>query len=265
MRIYPDMKYVGLHYGAFTVLISFLFYAPVLIAEGDYLAFPYVLFMIGGGTAPFWVALVFLRMQRKSVIGFLKSCVAFHRIQKTHFGIMVLFLFTIVLLPLITTNLLSEGWQWIAPSVSIFLPVGLIFGGLEEPGWRGYMQKISEQEFRPIIVCLFIGFFWALWHWPLFFIEDTYQHGLGAFSADFWRFNLMIIITTPIYAFLFHITRHSIPVLILFHGLGNALREVLHTPDAFHVLIAEGALVLIVLVVGRRYFFGRKSGLSDPL
>ncbi|TDD83818.1 CPBP family intramembrane metalloprotease, partial [Actinomadura darangshiensis] len=60
--------------------------------------------------------------------------------------------------------------------------VGLLIGGplSEEPGWRGTAYPRMRATLGRFQVSLILGAIWAVWHLPLFFIDDTVQNDLGA-------------------------------------------------------------------------------------
>ena len=46
------------------------------------------------------------------------------------------------------------------------LPLFIIGGGLEELGWRGYLQPKLEKESNFIVSVIIVGVIWSLWHLP---------------------------------------------------------------------------------------------------
>lgn len=98
----------------------------------------------------------------------------------------------------------------------VLFPMMIVGGGLEELGWRGVLQPELERRFNPILATLLVGFLWALWHLPLFFIPGTAQ-----FETNFGFFALQILGTSFITAWLYANTR-SILLCVLFHAAANA-------------------------------------------
>lgn len=93
----------------------------------------------------------------------------------------------------------------------------LLGGGMEEGGWRGYLQPSFEKKIHPILGVLCVSLVWACWHLPYFFLPNTFQSG-----SNF----LFYIITTTATAFtLTAIYKMSGSVLLctLFHGWQNAI------------------------------------------
>jgi uncharacterized protein len=49
-----------------------------------------------------------------------------------------------------------------------FLLTAVIFGGQEEPGWRGFALPALEQRRTPLVATLILGLGWGAWHIPLY-------------------------------------------------------------------------------------------------
>lgn len=54
------------------------------------------------------------------------------------------------------------------PYLGTFVGVMLVFGGQEEPGWRGYLLPRLEAEHGPVKATLVLGLIWGVWHTPLY-------------------------------------------------------------------------------------------------
>lgn len=58
------------------------------------------------------------------------------------------------------------------------LPLFIIGGGLEELGWRGYLQPELEKIINYISSIFIVGILWSIWHLPLWFIKGTPQSAI---------------------------------------------------------------------------------------
>jgi uncharacterized protein len=105
-----------------------------------------------------------------------------------------------------------------------FLPL-IILGPLsEELGWRGYAQDRLERLFSPILAAVVLGFLWACWHLPLFFMVGTAQYENGIPFLPF-LFTLMAI--SIAFAWLHHHTGGSIWTAIFFHWIYTCAGQVI--------------------------------------
>ena len=98
--------------------------------------------------------------------------------------------------------------------VMIFSSV--LFGGIEEIGWRGFVQERLMGRGNLVIVAVTIGIIWGLWHVPLFFIADV-SHA----SYDFLPFLLGAVMFSTYLSWLYAKTG-SILLVVLFHASINA-------------------------------------------
>ena len=134
----------------------------------------------------------------------------------------------------------------------IFLIIGVL---AEEFGWRGFILDILQRKNNAFISSMIIGFFWSLWHLPLFFINGTYQQNLGLFSIEFWMFFIIIIPQTIFYTWIYNNTDRSILSAMLLHFCVNLFGE-LFLFDVQVRIIRDIMVfifaVLIVLIYGYR-------------
>ena len=49
-----------------------------------------------------------------------------------------------------------------------FLLTAVIFGGQEEPGWRGFALPRLQSRHSPMVATLILGLGWGVWHVPLY-------------------------------------------------------------------------------------------------
>jgi uncharacterized protein len=146
-----------------------------------------------------------------------------------------------------------------------FLLVGLAFGALEEPGWRGYAQEGLQRELSVGAASLIIGIVWAVWHIPLFFIEGTYQWHLGVGTPAFWSFLAVLVATAPVFAWLYNGAGNATFAPVLAHGLGNVVGEITADPTPWASALVATAAGVVALLWMRRWS-GRSQRLSllDP-
>ena len=143
---------------------------------------------------------------------------------KKRWWIPTLLLFPII--GLLTTGILMlmgiETAVWTPPTLltaigtAVFI---LLFGGgLEEFGWRGYALDRLQTGQNAIAASLVLGFFWGLWHLPLFFIDTSVQ---AQAAIPIWEFVLQQKLLAVFYTWLYNNTRGTLLVAILFHTIGN--------------------------------------------
>lgn len=78
---------------------------------------------------------------------------------------------------------LPEAGLW--KQALAFLPVTLVWGLLEEIGWRGFLTaRVAGPRMRPLVASWCVGALWGLWHAPQMFFSDMPFE--GAFRAQPW-------------------------------------------------------------------------------
>lgn len=161
----------------------------------------------------------------------------------------------IAILPVLLDPSTRQAQGLIDIGPRFFLLIGFLAGVVEEPGWRGYAQESLQRRLPILLAGLTIGIFWAAWHLPLFFIAGTYQASLGVGTSAFWTSNLAIVIGSPVYAWLYNATGRVTFAPVLYHGLGNVMREMV--PDAANVaeVGVETTLALMLVLVSWRWMF----------
>lgn len=158
---------------------------------------------------------------------------------------------------------LGEPVQWsliterAVPYLGTFVGVMLVFGGQEEPGWRGYLLARLEDGHSPLRATLVLGLIWGVWHTPLY--------GPVGFVVPFFL--------AFFYTWLYNRTGSVLLAVLLHAGLTAGQDNLLLLPGEAHgvtdVAIGIGYLVgltVLFLAVGRRLGLppGRRSPLAGP-
>ncbi len=156
-------------------------------------------------------------------------------------------------------------WEVAEPSYLLLVPVvlvgGVVFGGLEEIGWRGHLQPLLQVRLSGLAAALIVGVVWSVWHAPLFLLTGTTQ----ATSSPVW-FTVGGLALAVLFAWVWNISGGNLLLLVLLHGALNgwytaAVQGL--APGAlgagFEVVTALVATALAVLLVARA---GRNLGLA---
>lgn len=95
-----------------------------------------------------------------------------------------------------------------------------VFG--EEIGWRGFALPWLQKRFNALQSSLILGFIWALWHLPLFWIPGDFHDQLPIL----W-FIFQTVALTILYTWLYNATNQSLLIILLFHTASNTAFGVL--------------------------------------
>ncbi|MFJ5766376.1 lysostaphin resistance A-like protein [Lysinibacillus sp. NPDC093210] len=121
----------------------------------------------------------------------------------------------------------------------IYFPIMIIGGGLEEIGWRGYLQPALQKRWSAFTSTLIVGGIWAIWHLPLWFVVGSNQ-----MSMNFLWFTLMALALSFLMTVIYQFTK-SIFLCIIFHALINSFWEV-YLPNTN---VSSGFLTLMLAFV----------------
>ncbi|WP_305453148.1 CPBP family intramembrane glutamic endopeptidase [Bacillus mycoides] len=125
-------------------------------------------------------------------------------------------------------------------------PTMIVGGGLEEIGWRGFLQPALQKKNSAFFSTVIVSVIWAIWHWPLWFIPGTNQT-----QRDFIAFTITTIAVSFLLTTIFNATK-SIFMCLIFHALLNSFWSVYVPNDkvlpAFSTFIF-GIFVFIVYKV----------------
>lgn len=128
----------------------------------------------------------------------------------------------------------------------IFLPIALIFGGMEESGWMYILQPELDKKYGFILSSIFVGFIWIVWHIPLFFIPGT---GHYAGTIPFLIFAFTNIFGRFFYGAIHKISGSGVFLSILFHTMFNAGYSVFFFPWTWSGAIASYTAIFIISII----------------
>jgi membrane protease YdiL (CAAX protease family) len=138
----------------------------------------------------------------------------------------------------------------------------LLQSGLEELGWRGYLQEKLGQIYSPASGSLLVGVIHTLWHLPLFWVVGTNQIQMG-FGADFYIFILFVISSSVLSAWCYYGNGHSIFAVALLQTTGNLSFDIFaYAPGTLKHLV-----YVLIMAVGAAaaFFYMRRYRFDRPL
>ena len=148
----------------------------------------------------------------------------------------------------------AQLWQF---SANPFYLIFLIFLApiLEEFGWRGYALDRLQLRWSALVSSVILGFFWALWHLPIFFIKGTYQYGVGLGSFHFWTYMISVIPLALFFTWIFNNNGRSTLSAMLFHIMIDNWAYVFSVTDrayAYFVVLTVVAAIAIIMIWGAK-------------
>jgi membrane protease YdiL (CAAX protease family) len=131
------------------------------------------LLLVVGGFGPLLAAAIMIRYCGESLTDWLRAII--------HWRVPVRFYAYALGLPVLIMSVMNAVLAAFGqhPDLSVIsgrfpaylqtmLITAVIFGGQEEPGWRGYALPRLEQRHAPLVATLILGLGWGVWHIPLY-------------------------------------------------------------------------------------------------
>lgn len=98
----------------------------------------------------------------------------------------------------------------------VFFIYNLVFFGFgEEVGWRGFALPRFQTKYSALTSSIILTFFWAIWHWPLFFYRPGYT-SMDIAGILGWIFSLLT--GSVLLTWLYNSSRASIFICAIFHS-----------------------------------------------
>jgi membrane protease YdiL (CAAX protease family) len=164
--------------------------------------------------SPLIVSVILLRQyvkNKKNLFRFI-----FGYVHKWYNYLIVLILFILQFLNFYLFKINNEPLN-LMTFVITFIGQILFGGGLEEAGWRGYLNPALEKKLHIIPTVIIVALIWMIWHLPYFILPNTIHS-----DNNFIVYTLIGIITAFILTAIYKLTG-SILLCTLFHGLQNTV------------------------------------------
>ncbi|CAH2713056.1 hypothetical protein BACCIP111895_00189 [Neobacillus rhizosphaerae] len=129
----------------------------------------------------------------------------------------------------------------------------------EELGWRGFAQVELQKKHSPLKTSIIIGFWWGMWHLPIWFTTGF----MGMDLIKYILFFMISIVSTTIVMAAFYNLNQTLIIPIIIHqffnffiGLinGNLIDLIMYNA-IFYLVVA----VLIIIINPKKVLYGKKA------
>ncbi len=216
--------------------------------------------VLGPATAA--ISLTYLTHDRKSIRDYWLRIIDIRRISLRWYLVILLLPAVLFGLGALLDFLMGgSGAQWGKQIMQfsanpVYLIVIAVFAPtFEEFGWRGYALDRLQLRWSALVSSLILGFFWALWHLPIFFIKGTYQYSLGVGSLAFWTYMISVVPLTFLFTWIFNNNGRSTLSAILFHIMIDVTAEVFSITErayTYFVVLTFVAAIAITMIWGAK-------------
>lgn len=198
-----------------------------------------------GGLAPMYTIFFLLKKYGK-IRGVKDFCGRIFRTDNVPKTIIItaVFFLSQVILNIFCNDYLGNPWYLFI----LYMPLMIFGGGLEEIGWNGFLQPAMEENLPFPIATLISGVIWAVWHLPLWFVQNANQS-----SMSFISFLCHCIALAFVLATLYKLTE-SVFACLLMHAWVNVLggmftRGTLENPVDIKLLVIYIVEIILSIVI----------------
>ena len=134
---------------------------------------------------------------------------------------------------------------------------------IEEVGWKGYCEDSIGNYMNWFWESMIFGVLWSFWHFPLIFIQGTYQAGLMVNPLYVINFFVSGIPMGFVITWVYLASDRSILACMVFHFFVNFLQEkIAMTPQTkcVETIVITLVTVIIVLIKKDMFFETRHVG-----
>lgn len=104
---------------------------------------------------------------------------------------------------------------------AIFFVFQCMTSGMEEFGWRGYLQPLLQTKYTAEKSCYIVGILWSVWHYP-FIIFINQQNGLWMILLMLAGFTLLTVPQAFVLGWLYNSTQ-NVFLCVIFHAWSNTV------------------------------------------
>ena len=127
---------------------------------------------------------------------------------------------------------------------------------IEEVGWKGYCEDSIGNYMNWFWESLLFGALWSFWHFPLIFIQGTYQQGLTVSPLYVINFFVSGIPLGFIITWVYLASNRSILACMVFHLFVNFMQEkIAMTPETKCVETIVVVIATAVIVIAKKDMF----------
>ena len=157
----------------------------------------------------------------------------------------------------------TEDFSFTGVGIGSALLTILVASIIEEVGWKGYCEDSIGNYMNWFWDSMIFGALWSFWHFPLIFIQGTYQAGLMVNPLYVINFFVSGIPLGFIITWVYLASDRSILACMVFHLFVNFMQEkIAMTPETkcVQTIVVIAATVIIVAAKRDMFFETRHVG-----
>ena len=191
--------------------------------------------MLGGLSSAIWGGYVSIRYHHSSFKQLVRD---FFQVKQAPLNYLLVLIFLgLDFLPLILSGgILIQVWYF---PIILFVKA-LVFGGIEEIGWRYFFQPTLQEKLTYLVstLCTFVA--WSLWHLLYFYIDGSLTR------IHLLPFLLGLLSNCFILSVIYTKTR-SLWLCVMTHALINALSQLSSVENIWLSLVIKVLIILLAM------------------
>lgn len=206
----------------------------------------FMAFFVPGGLGPTFASFIFINARAdKEEFRLFKDQIFKWRINPLWYIFILIIPFILLSLPW-TMNYITAGASDIflrqsILSLLIAIPLNILFGGLEEIGWRGILLPGLMKRFSKFTATFFTSLLWSLWHLPLWFVKGSPQELMDPVFFVILGLSFSYLLTVA------YTKTQSIFLCILLHSIFNSYPNLIYIPEG--TLIRDSVIMLVFSII----------------
>lgn len=195
---------------------------------------------VGGLSSAMWGIIISVRYSKKSLK---KILIDFVNVKQSYKGYLLAALFLLLdfVGVFVGGELMIENWY--TPFVLFF--TAILFGGVEEIGWRYTFQPALEEKTNYVLSTLATFVCWGTWHMMFFYIDGTLP------SVKIIGFFIGLLVICFVLSALYHYTK-SLWICVMTHALFNTLSSLLIGGNVYLSYMGKAAIITLAIVITYR-------------
>ena len=205
---------------------------------------------IGGFSSALWGTIIAIRYKKYSMKKIVKDFFAVKQNLSSYLFVLVFLVLDFCYVAFNGKLVLSV---WYIPII-LFLKA-IIFGGIEEVGWRYVFQPIMQERYSYITSTIITFIIWGIWHFSYFYIEGTLP------QVRLFGFLLGLLINCFILSALY-IKTSSLWICVMTHSLINVFSQLAMGGNQHVSYICKIIIIIMAVALSIREQNKKGTGVS---
>ena len=258
-----NYKYKPVQFFALAYLFTWIFWIPAIYLPESISP----LLMLIGLMAPAIVSTVFIMMSGSDALkqDFKNKIIGFYKVKWLNV-VWAVIVFAIIIFCSIMLSLpfgqslnqfsFTENFSFTGVGIAGAFITITIASIIEEVGWKGYCEDSIGNYMNWFWESMIFGVLWSLWHFPLIFIQGTYQAGLMVNPLYVVNFFVSGIPMGFVITWVYLESDRSILACMIFHFFVNFMQEkIALTPETKCLETIVITVVTIIIVLAKKDMF----------